>query len=170
MFARAHLAVDLPDAAFGIDDESMSLRKLERSDAHQRSVPACHLTAGVGQQGKREMLFIGEFPVTLDIVGAHTEERDAHASQNVDIVAKLTGLGGAARRVVLGVEIQHQPLSPVIGKPVRLAVLIQELEGGRSVARIEFSRHRSGTEGGQRTAEQLSEPGGAHVLPPSARR
>jgi hypothetical protein len=50
----------------------------------------------------------------------------------IPLIAEITGFFGAARRIVLGIEINHYPLADQVGEAHWLAVLVgqAELRGG----------------------------------------
>jgi hypothetical protein len=56
-----------------------------------------------------------EVVVGLHVVARHAEDRGAGLHEILVLVAELHGLGGAARRVVLGVEVHHHGLADVGG-------------------------------------------------------
>jgi hypothetical protein len=68
--------------------------------------------------------------MTFTIVHTHTNHGCTHFFQLLKIIAKDTSLLGAARRVILGIKIQHQPLSAKILQRMLLTTLIQQLKFG----------------------------------------
>src|SRR3989338_6647154 len=104
----------------------MAARELERPYAPERAVLLRHATVGVGQQRERQAVFLGKRRVAVAVIDAHTENFRAQLLHRGVVVAKLTGLGGAAGRIVLGVEIQHHPATPVARQSSRFALLIRQ--------------------------------------------
>ena len=70
---------------------------------------------GIGDEFKGQFQFFFEFIVRFHVVARHTENNGPGFFKFLEFVAKLHGLGGAARSVVLGVEVQNKGLTIVGG-------------------------------------------------------
>ena len=57
-----------------------------------------HLARGIGEDVEGQAVLLGEFFVRGDVVDAHAEDDRVRLAEREDVVAQLTGLGGAARR------------------------------------------------------------------------
>ena len=90
---------------------------------------------GVGEDRERQAVLLRELLVRLDVVDADAEDRRAGVAEREDVVAELAGLGRAARRLILGIEVQRDPLAAIILQLVPLAVLVLQLEVGRGSCR-----------------------------------
>jgi len=130
-----YFLVDLTNRALRIDHESSALPELhafpfglaKTESLHERGV-------GVGQQFNCEGEFGAEVFVRGGIVGA-----DAHKLDACRVKVGLAGregfaLDGAAGRVVLRIEVDHEPVAGEIGKLGGLAVLVGQREIGEGIS------------------------------------
>ena len=69
--------------------------------------------------------------VACGAVAADAEHLVALGQEAVVVVAQVAGLGGAARRAVLGVEVEHQLLAGIIGQPDDIPVLVRAFKHRR---------------------------------------
>ena len=60
---------------------------------------------------ERQVVFGNEVLVRLGTIAADAKHVIAQCQKALVVVTKVTGLGGAAWRAVLGIEIKHQFLS-----------------------------------------------------------
>src|ERR1700738_645548 len=61
----------------------------------------------IRQKRERELIFADESSVTISLIHANTEDL-RRLFQIVPVVAQLTGLSSASRRIVFGIEIKNQ--------------------------------------------------------------
>jgi hypothetical protein len=134
------LAVDLGDAARRIDDEGMAARHMDESQRPIGIITFGDCATVIGQQGERQPEFFGEAIVTRGAVQTDADQLHAQGVELGDVVAEMAGLLGAARGVVLGIEIHHQPFAGVIGELMELAVLILQRKWRRRLANHEGNR------------------------------
>ena len=57
------------------------------------------------------MEFGGEFLVGFAVIWGNSKDDDAGATKIGEMIAEVTGLGGAARGVILGIEVQDDALA-----------------------------------------------------------
>ena len=74
-----------------------------------------HLLFGVGDQLEGQFQLFLEVVVRLHVVARDAEHSGTGLHEILVLVAKLHGLRGAARRVVLGIEVENQNLAKVGG-------------------------------------------------------
>ena len=174
-FLRVACRIDLVeacrDAAVRRDDESAAAGKAHHAQIQQAVVRRGRLSVGVGQQRKRQLVFAGEIGMRAGVVDADPDHRRVEIAQHADVVAKAAGLLGAARRVVPGVEIQHQPAPGVIAQAMGLAVLVRQGEVRRRAAfrplraRPQHPQHRTRH---QQQRRQSAQHQFQHVCSPDA--
>ena len=100
------------------------LASLRDAGAEQHAVLLRNLFGRIGEDVEGQAVFLGEFLVRGDVVDAHAQDHGVRLAEREDVVAQLTGLGGAAAGEVLRVEIQHHPLALVLVERVPLARLV----------------------------------------------
>ena len=69
------------------------------------------LVIGVGKQREVHVVLRGELRLAFLVEDAHAEDRGFALLELRQVVAERAGFGGAARRVVLRIEVQHDRLS-----------------------------------------------------------
>jgi len=121
---RVDLVKARRDAAVRPDDEGAAAGKFHQPKIQQAVVVRSRAPIRIGQQRKRQLVFAGKLGVRTAVIQADAQHRRAKIAQHPDVIAKAARLLRAARRVVLGVEIQHQPASGVITQAMRFSVLI----------------------------------------------
>src|SRR5262245_14712637 len=99
------------------------------------------LVALVRQERERQAELRPELLMRPGIVGADPPDLGLFRLDALVQVAELARLGGAARRVVLGIEVDDGPLATAIAEAVDRAGLIGERDLGRLVAGLGH-RHR----------------------------
>lgn len=109
--ARIHAIFGVSYDTFPIDDESRpghaeTQLSVDFALAPDAIAPA-DLAFEVRQQPDRQAMLVAEICVGETFVPAHAEHGTVAASEFLIQIAEFDGLGGAARRVVLGVEVQH---------------------------------------------------------------
>src|SRR5690606_3414897 len=62
---------------------------------------------GIGNQGKGQVLLFAEIGMRLERIARNADDLAAGIDELLVGVAEVLGFGGAARRAVLGVEVQH---------------------------------------------------------------
>ena len=95
---------------------------------------------GVGQERERELVLLLELHVRGDGVRADAEDDGAALAELAERVADPAGLGGAARSVVLRVEVEDDRLPPERGERHRLVAVGLELEVGCGLTFLDHSR------------------------------
>jgi hypothetical protein len=107
----------LLEHAVGADQEGAALDALDLLAVHDlvldHAEHVAHLLFGVGDQLERQFQLGLEVVVRLHVVARDAEHLGAGLDEVLVLVAELHGLGGAAGRVVLGVEIQNHRLAQV---------------------------------------------------------
>src|SRR5688500_13496010 len=78
---------------------------------HPNAVAIRELVFRIRQQAKWEMELVAEFHVRADVVRTDTEYDGIERVQLINAVTEIAGLGGATRRVILGVEIENDLFS-----------------------------------------------------------
>ena len=125
---------------------SGSIRKVERTMPMYvlpsarllapRAVALDDLAVGVGQERERQLELLAEAPVARGAVLADAPDvRVGRGVVGVE-VAELAGLGVAAGRVVLGVEVQDGPAAALVGEAVDRAGLVGKDDVGGLLARL----------------------------------
>ncbi len=69
------------------------------------------LVAGIAQQAQIEFVFADELAVPLRRIGAAAENNRVERTEGLDPLGELARLGRTTRRVVFGIEIEHQPVA-----------------------------------------------------------
>src|ERR1700730_5390964 len=115
MAGHLPLVPDLGDGAGLVDQEGGAL------DAHVLAAVVALLDPGavlradlavlVGYQREGEAVFLLELVVLLHAVLGDADHLRLHLGEVGQGVAKAAGLGGAARRVVLGIKVEHDRLA-----------------------------------------------------------
>lgn len=110
--ARIHAIFGVSYDTFPIDDERRSGHaetqlSVDLALAPDAIAPA-DLTLEVRQQADGQAMLVAEICVGKTLVPAHTEHGTVTAPEFLFQIAEFDGLGRTARRVVLGVEIQHR--------------------------------------------------------------
>src|SRR5262245_10747985 len=95
---------------------------------------------GIGQQREGDSVLVRELGLALLVEDADAEHGRFSLLERGQLPLNLARLLGAARRVVLGIEVQNQRLALVVGELVRGAGLIFERERGGLLAGID-ERH-----------------------------
>src|SRR5690554_1759709 len=111
MAGHAHATPLAQQDAVGTDKEGAALyaayllavHVFHFDDAEQRT----QRFAIVRDQGKRQLLLLGEALVRLERVARHADDMAAGIDEVLVGIPKLLCLGRAARRVVLGVKVKH---------------------------------------------------------------
>ena len=97
--------------AAGVDQEGRALDALDLLAVHDlvldHAEHVAQLLFGVGDQFERQLEALLELVVRRHVVARNAKNDRACLDELGVHVAKLHGLGGTTRRVVLGVEIQH---------------------------------------------------------------
>src|ERR1035441_9727175 len=102
----------------------LPIRLADAERLHERGV-------GVGEQVDSEGELVGEISVRGDIVGADTNNFNLGGVEIGLGSRKRLSLDRAAGRVVLRIEVDHEPLTGEIGELGGLAVLLGGSEAGR---------------------------------------
>ena len=97
---------------------------------------------GIREDRERQAVLLRELLVRLDVVDADAEDLRVGVAEGEDVVAELAGLGRAARRLVLGIEVQRDPLAAIVLQLVPFAVLVLQLEFRRGRAERPALRRR----------------------------
>src|SRR5690625_4301212 len=108
------------------------------------AVLAEDLFLGIGDERKRQAVFLRECLVRLDIVGRDTDHHDAGVLKAAIIVAQAAGLFGATRRVIFGIEVERNLLTAVIRQRNGRTVL--RLTGEIRCSSAGFGHHSGGHE------------------------
>src|SRR6266851_444248 len=145
MAGHLHLVPDLGHGAGLVDQEGGAL------DAHVLATIEALLDPGavlradlavlVGHQREGEAVFLLELVVLLHAVLGDADHRSLHLGEVGQGIAKAAGLGGAARRVVLGIEVEHDRFAA----QVRQFQFLAAVGGGAEVRRFLsfFDAHES---------------------------
>ena len=127
-----HFGNGLDDDAFLVDDVGGAQRALRHFAVHLllalSLVGLQYSQVGVGDQMERQAVFGDEVLVRFGAVAADAQHLVAQGQKAFVVVAQVAGLGGAARRAVLGVEIQHQLLAGEVSEFHEVSVLVVPLE------------------------------------------
>src|SRR6185437_15873810 len=112
---------------------------------HRRdAVALAHLTAGIAEQGERQLVLAGEAGVPVGGVRADPDHLGVGVGEHLVAVAEGAGLGRAPARIVPGVEVQDDdPVTEPVGEPDLLAGLRGEREVGRLVPDLNTTCHWS---------------------------
>lgn len=96
--------------------------------------------AFVGNQVKRQTVFVGKFIVRLYAVAAYTNYFNALCLEAHFIVAKVTGLGGTTGSIVLWVKVQRYFFALKLIEADGFALLVEATEGWCLLANL-WSAH-----------------------------
>jgi len=109
-----HRVEDVPDRAGAVDHVGDPAGEQAHHGRHP--VRLADPAALVGQQRERQLVAVGEGDVLVCRVGADPDHLGAGVGERLVAVTKRARLGGAARGVVLGVEVQddHSLAEPVL--------------------------------------------------------
>jgi hypothetical protein len=109
---------DPDDPAIRADQHRLADHAHELAPVHRFLAPGAvgqqHLVFGIGAERDAKLVFDYELVEGGERVGGDAEDRGVGAGKPRTQPGKIHGLAGAARRVSLGVEIQHQILSPEV--------------------------------------------------------
>lgn len=115
------LGVDLYDLALFVDDERRALNAHVFAAVHgfllPRAVGLGDLVIFIANESEGQFELALEFVVRLHAVGADTKDDSVLSAEGLVGVAELTGFRRAARRIVFGIEIQHDVLAAKILQP-----------------------------------------------------
>ena len=89
---------------------------------------------GVREEIDFESEFVAEIFVGLDVIGADAEDGNSGFIEIGFAGGEGFALDGAAGRVVLGIEVDHEPLACEVAQLLNFAVLIGERERGERCA------------------------------------
>src|SRR6185312_5348845 len=96
-----------------------------------------HRALGIGAQGDREAVLVGELLVALHAVLGDPDDADAGLGELRRQRAEVLALHGAAGRVVLRVEVEHQRLALEVGETDRPRGAFQlEVRRGRALGHL----------------------------------
>jgi hypothetical protein len=93
-----------------------------------------HLFLFVTKQSDFEIFFGDEILVTLDAIGAHTQNCRPQIGKVGQRLGKLTRFGGTPGGIVFGVEIEHHPTAAQIPQAYLFAVLVGQAKFGGFLA------------------------------------
>lgn len=131
-----HAQVGAGDAPVRRNQEGVALGELEHHPVGICPIGLGHRAPDVGEQGERQAMLLGEGGMGGGVVHAHPHHLGAQGLELDPIVAELAGLLGAARGVVLGIEVQHHPVPAQALQGHRLAGGIGQGEVGRHLAAL----------------------------------
>ena len=129
-----HAQINLGDPALRVDEVGVALGDLHDSEVSQCAVAVGHLAVLVGKQGEGQVIFFGESGMRIGIVDADANHPGIEFFDLEQVVAESAGFLGTARRIVLRVEIEHQPFACVILEGVRLLLGVRQHEFRRGTA------------------------------------
>ncbi len=134
MLGGLHLFEEGGDFAVGADDESGALCSHVRFTVHTFFDPnAVGLNDGlvrVAEEREREIEFLDEFLVAFGGIDADAKDVSAFG-EIAPRVADAAGLGSASRRVVFGIEVEHDGLVPQGGELDLGAISVGAAYGNR---------------------------------------
>jgi len=146
MVIGQHAADDGVDASLGVDHKGGTVHQSQQAAdgvAAHHPVGLGHFPLGIRQQPERQAVPGAEAAVRSHGVGAHPEDHGAGGFELRVMVAEAAGLGGAARRVVLGVEVEDHGPAPELRQGHRVALVVHRREVGRHVSGLEHGRPSS---------------------------
>ena len=128
----------MDDPAVGSDEERRPLDAEEELAVERALAPGAVAVQNgvvrVGDEREREAEAARERLVALGRVRRQADDRDAGGVERLGVVAEVAGLYRAARRVVLGVDVERDRAPAEVCETDRLAGLGRALEVGREVA------------------------------------
>ena len=127
-----HLADGVDDNALLVNDVGCSQRTLGHLAVHllfaPRFVGLQYGEVGVGDEVEGQLVLGDEPLVRGGGVAAHTQHLVTHCQEPLIVVAQVAGLGGATRRAVLRVEVEHELLSGEVAQFHGIPVFVNALE------------------------------------------
>ena len=142
---------DRADATVRADDERGPLRPHEDVASHVLFHPDAvvldDFASVIAEQRERQAKFVDESAVAFERVGAHTENCRVEVLEIRPAVAQPARLHGAAGRVVLGIEIEHDMFAAEILQAHLRAGAIRSAESqgckrGGGISNFQFGGHR----------------------------
>jgi len=131
------LLPDLDDLAGGGDEEGVAGGKLHVSVGHERdTVGVDDLVVGVSEELEAEGVLRAPCFVAFDGVEADAEDYRVQSVILGHVALEVVGLDGAALGLVLGVEVEDDPLALVVGEADGLVFLRGQGEVGRGGASL----------------------------------
>ncbi len=115
MLSGVHLHVDLGNPAVRIDQKGVTFGELDHAQVGIGAKALGHLPARVGEQREGQALLLGKVPVGICRIQADADHLGVQFSKPGLVVPEIDGFRGAAGRVVLGVEVEHDPFSLPLG-------------------------------------------------------
>jgi len=126
------LLPDLDDLAGGRDEEGVAGGKLHVSMGHERdTVGVDNLMVGVGEELEAEGVFRAPRFVAFNGVEAYAEDDCVEGVVLGHVALEVVGFDGATLGLVLGVEVEDDPLAFVVGEADGLVFLRGQGEVGR---------------------------------------
>ena len=125
---RIDLQVGFRDFTLRIDEERVTLGKTRHHPVCVGAVTFGHKTFAVGQQRERQMVFLREISIRCSLGDAHADDLRAERHQLGNIVAEVAGFLGTTRRVVLRIEVKHDPFAAQAFQRYLAPVLIDQGE------------------------------------------
>ena len=105
------LEVGLGDFTLRVDQKGVTPSETRDKPVGVGAVAPRHVAVLVGEQRERQMVFPGELGVRRRTIDAHADDLRAERGELRHVVTKTAGFLGTARRIVLRVEIEHQPFA-----------------------------------------------------------
>lgn len=132
------LGVDFADGvdnrALFVDDVGGTQRAIRHLAVHLLLTPRLigfeDGEVDVSDEVERQVVFGDETLVRGGTVAADTQHLIAQGKETLVVVAQIARLGGAARRAVFRIEIEHQLLAFEVGQTNSGAVLVKALKMG----------------------------------------
>ena len=145
MAGHFHLPPQAADAAFGVDDRGRPFDPHVFAPIHDLLFPHTigleDRAALVGGERQRQAVLALELIVTLDAIGRDADQRGAGRGEARREPVEVERFGGAAGRIVLGVEEQNDELAAQVLEPNAAAGVGWQVEIRRQVANVQIWGH-----------------------------
>jgi len=135
--AGIDLLPDLDDLTVGRDEEGVAGGELHVAMGHDRNtIGVDHFVIGVGEHLEVEGVFRAPGFVAFDSVEADAENDGVESVVLIEVALEVMGLDGAALGLVLGIEIENDPLAFEVREADGLVFLRGQGEVGRGSANL----------------------------------
>ena len=125
---------NLSNLALRIDDERHSPGQPIKG---QRTVNSRNFLGWIRKDWKVQLELSSKTLVRFTAIDADAKHLDVECRQPFRLVSKVASLASAARGIILGVKIQHDPSAGIVTQEDQVAVLVLQFEFRRGIADLQ---------------------------------
>jgi len=120
MLRRLHIEIDLADDAVWIDKKRVACGDLDDSEIHHRVIERRNFLLGIGEKLETQSFLGAELLVGILVLHADANDYSMFLLVLRQVALEVVGFHRASAREILGIEIQHHPLTLEIVQADRL--------------------------------------------------